>query len=161
MPHSFLHFTMGQNNQELRLKYWATRSSNRLFARTTHLLSYSTLLALLACSIALTRSLAHFAHSLARGKVNDYMAIYSVFFLFSTIVKRGIERAVHANEWTSGRANGPALYASLSQLFYPTSNELIPPSPIVVSALLLLLLLVNILVLLSLVMLVLSLSHSG
>ena len=32
------------------------------------------------------RSLAHFAHSLARGTLNDWMAILSVFFLFSTIV---------------------------------------------------------------------------
>ena len=29
---------------------------------------------------SLVRSLAHFAHSLARGKVDDWMAIYSVFF---------------------------------------------------------------------------------
>ena len=36
---------------------------------------------------SLVRSLALFAHSLARGKVNDKMGIYSVFFfLFSTIV---------------------------------------------------------------------------
>ena len=28
----------------------------------------------------LVRSLAHFAHSRARGTVNDWMAIYSVFF---------------------------------------------------------------------------------
>ena len=31
--------TVGQNNQEFRLKYWATRSSVRLFARTAHSLS--------------------------------------------------------------------------------------------------------------------------
>ena len=35
---------------------------------------------------SLVRSLAHFAHSLAPGTVNDWMAILSVFFLFSTIV---------------------------------------------------------------------------
>ena len=33
----------------------------------------------LACPFA--RSLAHFAHSLARGTVNDWMAIYSFFSL--------------------------------------------------------------------------------
>ena len=31
--------TVGQNNQEFRLKYWATRSSVRLFARTAHSLN--------------------------------------------------------------------------------------------------------------------------
>ena len=41
---------MGQNSQEYRLKYWATRSS-----------------------------VPSFAHSLTRGTVNDWMAIYSVF----------------------------------------------------------------------------------
>ena len=30
------HYTVGQNNQEYRLKYWATRSSIRSFARTAH-----------------------------------------------------------------------------------------------------------------------------
>ena len=49
--------TVGQINKKYRLKYWATRSSVRSFART-----------------------AHFAHSLARGKVNYQMAILSVFF---------------------------------------------------------------------------------
>ena len=60
--------TLVQNNQESRLKYWAT-----LFA-------CSALLALLTRSAALARSLAHFAHSLACRKVNDLMAIFSVFF---------------------------------------------------------------------------------
>ena len=49
---------MVQNNQEYRLQYWATRSSIRSFART----AYS------------------FACSLARGKVDDYMTISSMFF---------------------------------------------------------------------------------
>ena len=49
---------MVENSQEYGLKYWATRSSVRL----------------------LVRSLAHFAHSLARGTVNHWMAILSVFF---------------------------------------------------------------------------------
>ena len=53
--------TVGQNSQEYRLKYWATRSS--------------------------VRSLTYFAHSPARGTVSDWMAILStgVFFIFSTI----------------------------------------------------------------------------
>ena len=62
--------TMVENSQEYRLKYWATRSFVRSFARTAHSFACSGLLA----------SLAHFAHSLARGKVNDWMAILSVFF---------------------------------------------------------------------------------
>ena len=36
---------------------------------------------LLVCSLA--HSLAQFAHSLACGKLNDWMAIFSVFFLYS------------------------------------------------------------------------------
>ena len=51
---------MGQNNQEYRLGYWATRLSVRSFACT-----------------------AHFTHSLARRKVNDWMAIYSKCFSYS------------------------------------------------------------------------------
>ena len=54
------------------------------------------LLASLAPSAALTcslvRSLAHFAHSFARGTVNDWMAILSVFFSIfdhSGVVERG------------------------------------------------------------------------
>ena len=50
----------GPDQPKTQTKYWATRSS--------------------------IRSLAHFAHSLARGKVNDWIAIYSVFFLFWPIV---------------------------------------------------------------------------
>ena len=56
-PRRYLRFkrsilrSVGQNGQELGRKYWATRSSVRLFART-----------------------AHFAHSLARGTVNDYIS---------------------------------------------------------------------------------------
>ena len=55
----------------------------RPFARTAHSFACSGLLASLAPSAALTRSLAHFAHSLARGTVNDWMPILSVFFLYS------------------------------------------------------------------------------
>ena len=47
--------TVGQNNQEYRRKYWATRSSVRSFARTAHSFACSALLALLARSAALTR----------------------------------------------------------------------------------------------------------
>ena len=57
--------TEGQNNQKYRLKYWATRLSVCLFActahsfaRTAHSFARSGLLALLAPSAALTRSLA-------------------------------------------------------------------------------------------------------
>ena len=69
--------TVSQNNQEYRLKNWATRLSVRLFAHTSHSFACSVLLVSLLCSVALTRSLAHY---LVRGTVNDQMAIYSVFF---------------------------------------------------------------------------------
>ena len=50
--------TVGQNNQKYRLKYWATRSSVRSFARTAHSFACSGLLALLASSaVFLARSL--------------------------------------------------------------------------------------------------------
>ena len=55
------HPTMVQNNPENRLHYWATPLS----VRSHH---------------SLVRLLAHFAHSRACGTVNDWMAIYSVFF---------------------------------------------------------------------------------
>ena len=60
-------------SQEYRLKYWATRSSVRSFARTAHSVACSGLLASLAPSAALTCSL-------ARGTVKVWMAISSVFF---------------------------------------------------------------------------------
>ena len=48
-------------------------------SRFAHAFACSALLALLTRSAALT-SLAHFAHSLACGTVNYWMAIYSVYF---------------------------------------------------------------------------------
>ena len=72
--------TVYRNNQEYRLVYLATRSSVHLFVRTAHSFTCSALIALLAGSAVLTSwltsltshtpSLAHFANSLARGKVN-------------------------------------------------------------------------------------------
>ena len=49
--------TMVQNNQEYRLRYWATRSSVPSFARTAQSFACSGLLASLAPSAALTHSL--------------------------------------------------------------------------------------------------------
>ena len=74
--------TVGQNSQELGRKHWATCSSVRSFARsahsfacTVHSFACSTLLASLARSAALIRSLARFlTHSRARGKENDSMS---------------------------------------------------------------------------------------
>ena len=67
-------FTMADNSQEYRLEYWATRLSIRSFAHSLAPLPRSLAL---DCSLrsrpplrSLVRSLAHFAHSLARGKVN-------------------------------------------------------------------------------------------
>ena len=63
----FLHrFTMVENSQEYRLKHWATRSSVRSFVRTAHSFVCSRLLASLAPSAALTRSLARSLRSLPR-----------------------------------------------------------------------------------------------
>ena len=63
--------TVGQNSQESGRKYRATRLSLRWFARTAHLFGGSALLASLARSATLTRSLAHSTHSLAYGTVNE------------------------------------------------------------------------------------------
>ena len=97
--------TMVQDNQKPKRKYWATCLSVYSFAHIAHSFTCCALLAALARSAALTcsraplRSLARMlrcahllacsttltcslAHSLARGTVNDKMAIYSVFFSF-------------------------------------------------------------------------------
>ena len=63
--------TVGQNNQEYSLKYWATFSSICSFACTAYSFPCSALLASLARSDVLTHSLAHSAHSLARGTVKQ------------------------------------------------------------------------------------------
>ena len=67
-------------------KYWATRSSVCLFACTTHL-------PCLLCSCALLHSL---VCSLARGKVNDLMAIYTVSF---SILAHGAILAIQKKTW--------------------------------------------------------------
>ena len=59
--------TLFGNSQEYRLEYWATRSSICSFARTAHLFACSGLLASLAPSAALTRSLARSLRSLPRS----------------------------------------------------------------------------------------------
>ena len=58
---------MVQNSNESRRKYWATRWSVCSFAHTAHSFACSGLRPPLR---KLVRSLAHFAHSLSRGKVN-------------------------------------------------------------------------------------------
>ena len=58
--------TVGHINQEYRLKYRAIRSSICSFARTAHSFACSALLALLARSAALTRTLARSLHSIPR-----------------------------------------------------------------------------------------------
>ena len=68
----FSYPTVGENNQESRCKYWATRSSVRLFARTTHSFACSlTSLHSLAPLHSLVCSLPHLTCSLACGTVID------------------------------------------------------------------------------------------
>ena len=64
--------TMVWNKRELRRKYWATRSSVRLFARTAHSFT-SGLLASLAPSAALTRWLARSLRSLPRSWESEFL----------------------------------------------------------------------------------------
>ena len=69
----------------------------RLLALLTRLLALDCLLRSRPPLRSLVRSLAYFAHSLARGTVNDWMAILSVFFVpFSTIVHLQLSKAVYA-----------------------------------------------------------------
>ena len=90
----------GKNTLSRRKALWARITKNpdcstgplaRPFA---HLLAPLTHLLALPCSLcshaplhSLIHLLAHFAHSLAHGKVIDQMTIHSVFFLFSTIAE--------------------------------------------------------------------------
>ena len=73
---------VGQNNQEYRLKYWATCSSIRLFAGIAHSFACSALFASLARSAALTRSLARLLRSLPSLWDSEWLNgyLFCVFF---------------------------------------------------------------------------------
>ena len=88
--------TVGQINQETRCKYWATRSFVRSFARTAHSFACSGLLASLAPSAALTRSLACSLHSLARS-----IAIYSILCIFSILDHDGLSITIELRDGDS------------------------------------------------------------
>ena len=81
---SFNPSTEGQNNEESRSKCWATGSSVRLFARTTHSFAHSALLALFACSAVLTCLLACSLHLLPCLWDSEWLDGYSfcVFLYF-------------------------------------------------------------------------------
>ena len=68
-----LHCTVVQSSHESRRKYWATRSSVRLFARTAHSFACSGLFASLALSAALTRLLVRSLRSLPRSLDSDLL----------------------------------------------------------------------------------------
>jgi hypothetical protein len=72
------HSTVVWNKQESRRKYWATRSSVRSFARTAHSFACSGLLASLAPSAALTRSLARSLRSLPRSWDSELLDGYLI-----------------------------------------------------------------------------------
>ena len=74
--------TVGQNSQEYRLKYWATRSSLRSFARTAHSFACSTLLTSLTRSAALTRSLARLLTSLTPSLVGHWLVRWLFILCF-------------------------------------------------------------------------------
>ena len=65
--------TVVWNKQESGRKYLATRSSVRSFARTAHSFACSRLLAMLAPSAALTRSLARSLRSLPRSWESEFL----------------------------------------------------------------------------------------
>ena len=74
--------TVGQNNQEYRLKYWATRSSVLSFARTAHSFACSELLASLTPPAALTPSLPRSLCSLPRSWESELSDGYFVCDFF-------------------------------------------------------------------------------
>ena len=78
--------TVVWNKQELRRKYWATRSSFRLFACTAHSFACSALFASLARSAALT----HWLTPELVGKWKIRWLILLCFFMLWTIVKMGM-----------------------------------------------------------------------
>ena len=87
--------TVAQNNQEHRLKYWATRSSIRLFTRTTHLFACYILLASLARSVALIPLLAcSFTHSRVCGKMNYRILPNKHFLSFYDYQLQNIKRKI-------------------------------------------------------------------
>ena len=81
---------MGQNNQKYRLKYWATRSSVRSFARTAHSFACSALLALLVRLAALTHLLAHSLCLLPRSWDSEWLDGY-LFCVFSVLAHSAIQ----------------------------------------------------------------------
>ena len=74
--------TVGQNKQEYRLEYWATRSFVCSFARTAHSFACSGLLASLVPSVVLTRSLARSFCSLSRSWDSEWLDGYLFCVLF-------------------------------------------------------------------------------
>ena len=77
--------TVGQNNQKYRLKYWATRSSVHLFACIAHAFPCFTLLAFLARSAALTRSLTSLAPSFVGQWMIRWLFILCFFLFWPTV----------------------------------------------------------------------------
>ena len=76
---------MVQNNQVFRYKYWVTRCSVRWLAHTAH--SFACFAHALHCAHLFARL---FTHSRARGKVDDWMTISSVFFFSGPLCGGGV-----------------------------------------------------------------------
>ena len=85
--------TMVQISQESRRKYWATRSSVRSFARTAHSFACSGLLASLAPSAALTRSLARSLRSLPRSWESEFLMSQNDLILSHSAVVAEVAKA--------------------------------------------------------------------
>ena len=84
--------TMVDNSQEYRLKYWATRSSVRSFARTAHSVACFALLA------ALTRSLARSLRSLPRSWESEFLMSHNVLVL-SHSAKASLNQGIMISSW--------------------------------------------------------------
>ena len=78
--HMIIQYTVGHINQKPRCKYWITRLSIRLLARTAHLFACSALLASLTHSAPLTRLLTHLlTPELARQWLDGYLFCVSLY----------------------------------------------------------------------------------
>ena len=103
---------MGQNNKESRLQFWAIRSSVCSFARTAHSFACSAMLASLARSAALTRSLAHSLRLWESERLDGYFSMrrrISVRGRVRRSVGLSVRRSVGPSvRWSVGPSLGPS-----------------------------------------------------
>ena len=117
--------TVVQNNQKYRLKYWATHSSVRLFARTAH--SFACTALLTALTRLRSRSLCSLPRPWESEILDDYFFCVFFFFFFAILA----HSAPVASTFDPSYYNDPSYIPTTSTTTpihhhpYPT-----PPPPI-------------------------------